>query len=163
MRLRRLTDGQTIAAISSALLLVLTFCDWFGVESTSESLRVFSVGRNAWEALDYIPIVLLAAITAALTSEVLRLMSTQRRAAVWINAVVALLGAVATLLILFRIVSPPDFGALATSFGIVKYEGTVQLPIFLALLAAAGISYGGYRALREGVSFTDLPAGRNRG
>ena len=56
------------------------------------------------------------------------------------------------LLILFRIVDPPSFG----SFGGVSVDGTVEFGIFLGLIAAAGIAYGGYMAMKEeGTSFGD--------
>ncbi|HWW67285.1 MAG TPA: hypothetical protein VNY83_04820, partial [Solirubrobacterales bacterium] len=68
------------------------------------------------------------------------------------NAVVAVLGGLSVLLILFRIVDPPSFG----SFGGVSVEGTVEIGIFLGLIAAAGIAYGGYLAMKEeGASFGD--------
>jgi hypothetical protein len=77
--------------------------------------------------------------------------------------VVALLGIVSALLILLRIFDPPNFGSEETLFGTVTYEGTVQFPIFLALLAAAGIAFGGGWAMREeGFSFSGLRAGRQR-
>jgi hypothetical protein len=67
--------------------------------------------------------------------------------------VVAILGIVSVLLILFRIVDPPNFG----SEGIQQFEGTAQLPMFLALAAAAGIAFGGCLAMREeGISLADL-------
>jgi uncharacterized integral membrane protein len=57
------------------------------------------------------------------------------------------------LLILFRILDPPNFGTEK----IMTFEGTVQLPIFLALLAAAGIAFGGCLAMwEEGFSLSDL-------
>ena len=56
------------------------------------------------------------------------------------------------LLILFRIVDPPTFG----SFGGVSVEATRNIGIFLGLIAAGGIAYGGYSAMREeGMTFGD--------
>jgi hypothetical protein len=63
--------------------------------------------------------------------------------------VVAVLGIVSVLLILFRILDPPNFGSFREIWGTVTIEGTVQFPIFLALLAAAGIACGGCLAMRE--------------
>jgi hypothetical protein len=74
--------------------------------------------------------------------------------------VVAVLGIVSVLLILFRIVDPPNFGSEENTQleGVVfQFEGTVQLPMFLALAAAAGIALGGCLAMRgEGISLADL-------
>jgi hypothetical protein len=59
------------------------------------------------------------------------------------------LGLVSVLLIVVRIVDPPVFDVEPT----ITTEGAVQFPIYPALLAAAGIAYGGFRAMREeGVS-----------
>jgi hypothetical protein len=124
--------------------------DWYGVKSSDEALNVFSVSRSAWEALDYIPIVLLVTSVAASVVVVLRLANIDRRAMTAANAVVAMLGAGSALLILYRIVDPPEFGTIGTSFGLVTIEGTVKVPMFLALAAAVGIVLGSCLALREG-------------
>jgi hypothetical protein len=152
MNLRRLGSGEVIAGVSAILLVGLTFLDWFGSKSSAESLGLFSVSRSAWEALDYIPFVLLVTSVAALVVVVFRLASIDRRAMAAVNAVVAMLGAGSALLILYRIVDPPEFGTIGTSFGLHTVEGTVKLPMFLALAAAMGIVLGSCLALREGRS-----------
>jgi hypothetical protein len=145
----RLNNGEKIASASAILLFVLMFLDWFGVTSSDDSLQFFSVGRSAWEALDCIPIVLVAAIISPLFVVALRFMQISHKRSTSINAVVVVLGMASVLLISLRIIDPPSFGSLGTSFGTVTYEGTLQFPIFLALLAAAGIAVGGWLALRE--------------
>ncbi|MEX2448426.1 MAG: hypothetical protein WD404_06750 [Solirubrobacterales bacterium] len=149
MKLGRLSDGGKVAVISAILLFVSMFFDWYGVESSDDSLRLFDVGRSAWEALDYIPIALLIGIVAALGNAALHVGNAVRGLAVVANGVVAVCGALSAVLILFRIIYPPSFGSMGTSFGVVTYEGTVKFPIFFALAAACGIAYGGYRAMRE--------------
>lgn len=164
MKLDRLGTGQRIASISALLLFVFMFLDWFGTKSSVDSFGLFSVGRSAWEALDYIPAVLLIAIVAALAVAALSLANAIGSAATKANAVVAILGLVSALLILFRTIDPPSFGSLWHPFGPVTYEGTVQLPMFLALLAAAGIAFGGCWAMwKEGVSFAGLCGRRQAG
>ena len=150
--------GEKIAGVSAISLLILMSYDWFGTKSPEDAaLQLFSVGHSAWDALDYIPIVLLVTIVAAVATAALRLLTETRKLPVPANPVVALLGIVSTLLILFRIVDPPSFGSEPSLFGTVTYEGTVQLPIFLALLAAAGIAFGAFFAMsEEGLSITDL-------
>ncbi len=61
------------------------------------------------------------------------------------NVAVTVLGGLSTLLVLFRIIDPPSFG----SFGGVSVDGTLEIGIFLGLITAAGIAYGGYRAMQE--------------
>jgi uncharacterized membrane protein YhaH (DUF805 family) len=155
MDANKLNTGEKVAAISAILLFIFMFFDWFGVEVSGAggfSGSVPGAGGSAWDALDFIPIVLMITIIAALAVAVLRLTDSTAEPPVSINAVVAALGGLSVLLILFRIIDPPSFG----SFGGVSVDGTVEFGIFLGLIAAAGIAYGGYMAMKEeGTSFGD--------
>ncbi len=163
MDLGRLSNGEKIAGVSAILLFVFMFFHWFGVKLSNTSNLLFAIqsiepGKSAWEVLDYIPIFLVVTIIATLSVAALRLMNAVRRTPIPVNAVVAILGLVSALLILFRIVAPPVFYTEAT----ITSEGAVQFPIFLALLAAAGIAFGGYLAMREeGISLSGLRANRH--
>jgi hypothetical protein len=162
--LARVSNGERIAGISAILLFVLMFFHWFGVKATNTSSLLFGIhsvlpGKDAWEALEYIPIVLVVTIFAALGVAALRLTNAVRRPLVPLTLVVALLGAVSMLLILFRIIEPPVFEVEPT----ITWSGTIQIPLFLALVAAAGIAFGGCLAMREeGFSLSDLRARRRR-
>ncbi len=58
----------------------------------------------------------------------------------------------AVVLILFRIISPPDFGA--SDFGVDLDVGR-SIGVFLGLIAAGGVAYGGWVAMQEeGTSFS---------
>jgi hypothetical protein len=155
MEADRLSVGEKIAAVSAILLFVFMFFDWFGVEISGVpgfSGDVSGSGGSAWDALDVIPIFLMLAIVAAIGVAIIRLTDADIELPVSLNSVVAALGGLAVLLILFRIIFPPDFG----SFGGVEVDATLKLGIFLGLLAAAGIAYGGYSAMREeGMTFGD--------
>jgi hypothetical protein len=158
--LGRLSNGERIPGISAILLYIFMSFDWFGSKDSGE-LRYFSVGRSAWDALDYISIALLIAVIVTLAVAALRFMDAVHGFPVSVNAVVAILGIVSMLLILFRIVDPPNFGSFKEVWGTITIEGTVQTPMFLALMAAAGIAFGGCLAMREeGISFADLRARR---
>jgi hypothetical protein len=156
MELDKLSPGEKISAVSGILLFVFMFFDWFGVEVSGVpgfSGTVGGVGGSAWDALDAIPIFLMIAIVAALGVAVVRLTDADLEPAVSLNAIVAALGGLAVLLILYRIVDPPGGG----SFGGVSVDVTLKLGIFLSLLAAAGIAYGGWSAMREeGLTFEDV-------
>jgi hypothetical protein len=136
------------------------FFHWFGVKATNTSSLLFAIqstepGKNAWEALAYIPIVLVIVILATLVVTALRLTNAVRMDVIPVNAVLAALGLVSTLLILFRIIAPPVFAVERT----ITYEGTIQVPIFFALLTAMGIAFGSVLAMREaGLSVSDLRA-----
>jgi hypothetical protein len=155
MDLDRLNTGEKVAAGSAILLFVFMFFDWFGVEVSGVgafSGTVPGAGGSAWDALDFIPIVLVIAIVAALGLAALRLTDSAYEPPVPASTVVTILGAISVLLILFRIVDPPSFG----SFGGVSVDATLDVGIFLGLISAAGIAYGGYSAMREeGITFAD--------
>ncbi len=154
MELDRLSLGEKIAAGSAVLLFIFMFFDWFGAEVSSVTGFSGEVpgGGNAWESLDIIPIFLMAAIVVALGVAVIRLTDADFEPPISANAVVAALGGLAVLLIAYRILDAPGGG----DFGGVTVDTTLKLGIFLALLAAGGIAYGGYSAMREeGMTFGD--------
>jgi hypothetical protein len=140
------------------------FFHWFYVKAVNTSNLLFLIesvlpGKNAWEALEYISMVLLITIFAAFVVMALRLANVVSNRAAPVNAPVAILGLVSMLLILFRIVEPPVFDVQET----VTFEGAVQFPIFIALLAALGITFGACLAMREeGISVVNLRL-RSRG
>ena len=153
--LDKLNTGEKIAGVSAVLLFIFMFFDWFGVEISGEGGSVSfgsGAGGSAWDALDFIPIVLVVVIVVALINVALRLSNSDYEPPVSMNVAVAVLGGLAVLLILYRIVSPPSFG----SFGGVSVDATVSLGIFLGLLAALGIAFGGYKGMQEeGVTFSE--------
>jgi hypothetical protein len=154
MDVDKLNTGEKIAGVSAVLLFIFMFFDWFGVEISGEGGSVSfgsGAGGSAWDALDFIPIVLVIAIVVALVNAFLRLSDSEYEPPVSMNVAVAVLGGLSTLLILFRIIDPPGFG----SFGGVSVDATLEFGIFLGLISAAGIAYGGYRAMQEeGATFS---------
>jgi hypothetical protein len=152
MDVDRLSTGEKIAGVSAVLLFIFMFFDWFTVEVTGgEGLFSVSEGGSAWDALDVIPIILMVAIIAAVALAVIRLTDALFEPPVSMAAVVAILGGISVLLILYRIIDPP------LDSDIPGVEISRSIGIYLSLLAAAGITYGGYRAMQEeGTSFGDL-------
>lgn len=155
MELDRLSTGEKIAAVSGVLLFIFMFFDWYGVEVTGVSGftgAISGAGGSAWDALDVIPIFLMLAIVVALGVAIVRLTDADLEPPVSMNAVVAALGGLAVLLIVYRIVDKPGGG----DFGGVEVDLTLKIGIFLALVSAIGIAYGGWSAMRdEGMTFSD--------
>jgi uncharacterized membrane protein YhaH (DUF805 family) len=155
MEVDRLSTGEKISAVSAILLFILMFFDWFGakVSGVSGFSQAVEGGGSAWDALEVIPIFLMAAIIAAVAVAVIRLTDADVEPPFSLNALVAALGALAFILILYRIVNPPgESGSVAG----VSIDITLKFWIFVSLAAAAGIAYGGYSAMREeGMSFGD--------
>ena len=155
MELDKLSTGEKLAAVSGILLFVFMFFNWFGVEvSGVPGFTGTSEGGNAWDWLDVIPIFLMLAIVAAVGVAIVRLTDADLEPPISLNAIVSALGILAVLLILYRIIDQPG-GDVAGISG-VDVDVTLKVGIFLALAAAVGIAYGGYRAMQEeGLTFAD--------
>jgi hypothetical protein len=153
MDLNRLTQGEKIAGISAILLFVFMFLDWYGVKISGGGETInLGGGGNAWDALDFIPILLLLAVIATVAIVLIEASDTDVELPVHGAAIVTVVGAVSFLLILFRIIDTPTFA----SFGGVSAEGTLKVGIFLALIAAAGMAFGGWRTMQEeDITFSD--------
>lgn len=155
MDLSRLSRGEKIASVSGLLLFVFMFFKWFGVSVDTGFGSVGAAG-NAWDTLDLIRFILLLAILAAVGFPLLKASGNDLEIPVPPATIITLLGGLSVLLVLFRIISPPDLGA----------DGLVdvgrKLGVFLGLIAAAGIAYGGYTAMQEeGTTFQDAADGLN--
>ena len=155
MDLDKLSSGEKIAGVSSILLFIFMFFEWFGAEVTGVggfSGSVPGESHSAWGALDFIPIILLITIVAALVMAGTRLADSAFEPPVPMSTIVTVLGVISVLLILFRIVDPPSF----RDFGGVSVDATLSLGIFLGLIAAGGIAFGGYSTMKEeGITFGD--------
>jgi hypothetical protein len=152
----KLSPGEKIAGVSAIALFIFTFFDWFTV-SVSGAGGAFDTGAvgagSAWDALDNIPIFLMITILVVLAVVGLRLSDSDFEPPVSPSVVVVVLGAISVLLILFRIIDTPGGG----SFAGVSVDVSPTFGIFISLIAAAGITYGGYEAMKEeGASFGEV-------
>jgi hypothetical protein len=148
--LDRPSNGERIAGVSAILLLVFMFFRWYGLDVSKQpnlsNLNLFEDGGDAWQTLELTPIFLALVIAVTVGAALLRLSGSDWEPPVPPGAVVCVLGGLAALLILIRIVIPPGLVGEVDGF---VFETTLKVGIFLALGAACGIAYGGYRAMRE--------------
>lgn len=158
-RLPRLRAGEAIALAAAILLFILMFFDWYGAKATTSAETLGGVitgtgGGSAWDTLEVIPLFLMLAIVVTVGAAILRLSGSDWKPVIPPAAAVCVLGILAALLILIRIIDPPGpQGALSE----LAYESTLKLPIFLALAAALGIAYGGWREMgEEGTTFASI-------
>ena len=147
MDLTKLTQGQKIAAGSAVLLFIVMFFSWFGLSNDQGAQVLSSAGfdttANAWQSFDFIDLVLLATIVVAVGAAVLVASGSAVNLPVPPGVLTTLLGGLSTLLILYRILDPP--GDASRKFG-----------VFLGLILAGAITYGGWRTMEEeGSSFGD--------
>ena len=169
----RIGQGQMIAAVAAIVLFVVMFLSWYSVEGLSDDAQEQAEAAielaeeqgievpegaqdavddaaniSAWDAFDLIKIVMLLTIIAAIALAAMSAMGSQVNMPVAMSAIVAGLGILTTLMVLYRLIDPPAEG-LDRSYG-----------VFLGLIASAGIAYGGWRAMEEeGTSFGDQASG----
>jgi hypothetical protein len=152
-RLRR--ADQIIGAGAIALFVFLFFFKWYGV-SISSPIGGVSVGTsaNGWHSFTDSRWIWLLTIIVALGA--VALVASQRALSVPVqpSVIVAGLGALSVILILYRILHHPTASA---SFGATHASAGIKIGIWLGLIAAAAIAYGGYLAMQaEGTSLADV-------
>jgi hypothetical protein len=168
----RIRQGEMIAAVAAVALFVIMFLSWYSAPDVGNQVDAAQAqidqmeeagvpdaqieqaqnaldeaednsSANAWRSFDFIDIIMLVTIIAAIALAAISASATQVNLPVAMSAVVAALGILSTLLVLFRVIDPVEDADRA--FG-----------LFLGLIAAAGIAYGGWRAMQEeGTSFSD--------
>jgi hypothetical protein len=167
MDFTRLTQGEKIAGVSGiALLLIMFIFKWFGLEIGSVAVPDFGVigggeeTRNAFGSYGFIDIILFITVAAAIGLALISASQTEVGLPVAASAIVAGLGILSVVLIIISIISPPDFGVDLSGTGI---DQTRKIGVWLGLIAAIGVAYGGWRAMQEeGTSFGE-EADRFRG
>jgi hypothetical protein len=153
METNRLRTGELIAGVAGIALFIIMFLPWFGLdadvpagaeeaaESVGFALPDVDLSVNAFEAFDFIDLVLIVTVVVAVGLAVAALMAQTVALPVAASALTAGLGILSTLLVLYRIIDTP--AGLDREFW-----------VFLGLIAAAAIAYGGWRAMQEeGTSF----------
>jgi hypothetical protein len=141
-----LRTGEKIAGASGvALILIMFIFDWF----TADVGFGVEVGGNAWDTMEVIRFFILLAALAGIALAIISATQSQVDMPIATSALAAGLGGLAVLLILYRLIDPPDGGA-----GDLVDIGR-GIGVFLGLIAAAGVTYGGWLAMQEeGTSFS---------
>ena len=138
-----LTRGNVIAALSGLLLVLVMFMSWFDLSSVGGrdfSAAAYRAGldttENAWQAFQFIDVVLFLAALAAIAAAVISAGDNSARAPFPPEALAFGLGVLSTLLILYRILNP-------------VLDAGRKLGLFLGFLASAGIAVGSWMAMQE--------------
>ena len=137
--MRRLRVGEWVAAAGGVALLATMFFDWYAVVVGVEPGLELSAGFDAWESFDAIDLVL--ALVAALAIALAVLQATQRSPALPVatGVLTTVLGAVAVLLVAYRIVNQPGDNEFVE----------VRAGAWLGLAATLAIAAGGWASLRD--------------
>jgi hypothetical protein len=147
-----LSQGELIAGIAGFVLLIDLWFKWYGVKvSAGGALRNFNIGvsANAWESFGLIDIILFLVALIAIGVAVLRALDNLPDMPFAPAQLVTVAGGIALVLIIFRIIDTPvDTG------GVDGIDVTRKIGVWIGLLAAAAVTYGGWRAMQEsGASF----------
>jgi hypothetical protein len=141
----RIRFGEMIAAGSGLVLIISLFLEWYNISAKTAFVNA-SQGFSGWKALGFIDILLFLIGLVAIAVAVTKAMNVLPKSLPASPGLIVLaLGGLALLLVLFRLLSIPDNGAgsipgvdVGRSFG-----------IFIALLAAAGVTLGGWLSWNE--------------
>ena len=142
----RLTTGDIVAGVGGIVLLISLFLPWYGV---SVDIAGFSASESGsgWEALGFIDILLFLIAVAAIAIVAARAAGALP-ADLPAPVILLGLGALAVLLVLYRILDIPVDGDVPDEVDLSRKVG-----VFIALLGAAAVAYGGWR------TNTETPAG----
>ena len=148
----RISFGEKVAAASGVALLLFMFLPWYGFGGTSievpgsGTISTPGADLTAWQAFSLVDLVLFLAALLAIALAVARAADALPSGLPAPPAEIVLgAGALAVLLVLYRILSVP--GPEVEGF-----ENGRKIGIFLALLASGGIAFGGYAAMNEHAS-----------
>ena len=154
MDLSKVRGGQLIAAIGGLVLLIsLLFLNWYGVGSEVETpFGNFNVGADfgAWDGQGFwgtlANLIILAAGVAAVALALLTAGSRTVALPIAGSAVTAGLGIAAVVLVFARMVLQPGPNEIVD----------VKFGIFVALLGALLVAFGGWQSMQEeGTTFGD--------
>jgi hypothetical protein len=148
--------ADLLAGVAGVVLLISMFLPWFGPSADTERaiqeadeiskqfnggpLEALDLTENAWQTFTIVDLILAVTALAGVRAGVAALARrTSGRATVGATAVTAALGAISTLLILYRVINP--IGEAGREYG-----------LFIGFFAALGVAAGGWLALEQGVA-----------
>ena len=141
----KLGVGEIVAGISGLALFVFMFLPWYGIDSVG-GFGV-SADASAWEAFSFIDLLLFLVCVVVVGLVIVQMAETTPDMPAPPAQIITIAGVVALVLILFRLIFTPgvDTGGVDIEVDLGRKIG-----VFLGLIAAAGIAYGGWRASSEG-------------
>ena len=151
----RLGRGEMIAAVSAVLLFIVMFFGWFSFpdeingQATGVDLASaagIDTSFNAWQSYDFTDLILMVTILVTIGTAVMAASAREVALPVAASALVAGLGILSVIFVLWSIINTPSSGPVDLDRGIW---------VFIGLIFTAGIAYGGWMAMQEeGTSFS---------
>jgi len=145
MDIDRLNNGEKLASVSAAVLFVALFSPWFGWAG-------YEGGFTAWQAFTWIDLLLFLTVVGGLGLAILA--GTAREVALPVSGghLVAAVGGIALLLVLYRLVAPPGFaGELGVTAVYPDGFPSVRLEYgaWLGFVSVGGVAIGGMLSLND--------------
>jgi hypothetical protein len=142
VKLNRLRQGEVIAAFGGVALLIVMFLDWYGAGGSAtfqgQDIQI-SLGFNAWQAFSVTDLILALTGVAAIGLAVITASHRSPALPVAASVITASLGAIATLLVFYRILNQPGPNEF--------FE--VKVGAFLGFLSVLAVAVGGYMSMRD--------------
>lgn len=137
----KLGQGDRMAAIGAiALLLIMFLFPWFGID-----FGLAGMSANAFESFEAIDLILLLTVVVVAGLAYAKATDRKIKLPVAASTLTAGLGILSAVLILYRILDPPGAGLAVLER---------KIGIYLGLLAAGAIAYGGWVSMKaEGATF----------
>jgi hypothetical protein len=145
---KKVSSGEMIAGISALALFIFMFLPWYGIDAVG-GVEVGGFGIdtdvNAWQAFSFIDLLLFIVSIVVVGLVLAKAAEASPDLPAPPATAIATLGGVAVVLILFRLIFAPD----GTGDVDIDVDVGRKIGIFLGLIAAGGITYGGWRAMQE--------------
>jgi hypothetical protein len=146
--MRRLRDGEWIVGAGGLALLAAMFLDWYGTTVRFGALDRFEPAVNAWQAFSVLDVVLVLIALVPLALVVLQATRESPSLPVALSVLTTLAGALATLLIAYRLLNQPGPNDAVE----------VEAGAWIGFVAALVVTAGGWRSMRvEEVPGVPLP------
>jgi hypothetical protein len=159
--INRLRRADRIIGISAILFFIFLFIfKWLGWSASASVLGTThsaSASLNGWHSFTDSRWLWLLTIIVALGAVAISAGMLKIKSPVQPGVLVAALGALSTVLIIYRVFSHPGSGGLSYSGPGYSFSYGNEIGIWLGLIAALGVTYGGYlRMQEEGTSLSDV-------
>ena len=142
MELSRLRQGEAIAAVGAVALLIVMFLDWYGAGGSAtfqgQDIEI-SLGFNAWQAFSVTDLILALTALSGIGLAVITASHRSPALPVAASVITASLGALATLLVFYRILNQPGPNEFVE----------VKVGAFLGFVSVLAVAAGGCLSLRD--------------
>ncbi|MBM3660668.1 MAG: hypothetical protein FJW95_14370 [Actinobacteria bacterium] len=158
MDVKKLSTGEMIIGISGIVLFFSSFLDWFGAEI--KGVPGASGADNAWGfTLPLFAVLLGIAMVVLVALRAFGVVLPEKIGGFGFR-LLYLLGGLAFLLVLLKIIVGPDIDTGGASALGIEVSKTREIGAYIGLLCTAGLAVGGFMAAKEA---GDLDALMNRG